>query len=305
MSFPRIRPDAPWTGVVLGTELQDMDSYISAAIDGDSGGSYAPTSPITIGGQGLEVTGLLSAEGTFNFVGTSFFAQASVVLLFNGDVSFGNGTVEFEDAVVGVGATFSATVQAADLIATDDATIGDALTVGGASTFNGAAEFNGNVTIDMPGGGAFVVNGASGAMFAASTLYGVVLSDVLSMTGAGRLKYRVYDPGNASVAFGVTGTNQCDIAHITAAATLTADRTWTVNDDGAFEGNLLFVSRYMDTTNWLVTVVAEGGGTITTLGLGRELSIDFTAETFIDGGYPRATLLVFRGSAWKVLASFW
>lgn len=58
----RIRVDAPWTGVVLGTEAQQLDTYAYESINGDQGGTWAPAAAIIIGGLGMQVTGPLTVD---------------------------------------------------------------------------------------------------------------------------------------------------------------------------------------------------------------------------------------------------
>jgi hypothetical protein len=53
-----IRPtEASWTGVVLQSEWWAIDQGIYKSINGDEGGSWAPSSQIVIGGSGVSLTG--------------------------------------------------------------------------------------------------------------------------------------------------------------------------------------------------------------------------------------------------------
>ena len=54
----RVRADSPWTTVVLGTELQQLDTYAFESINGDQGGTWAPATKIIVGGEGIQVTGV-------------------------------------------------------------------------------------------------------------------------------------------------------------------------------------------------------------------------------------------------------
>ena len=56
--FSRIR--AVWNNLtqLLPSELTTLDANQAAAVNGDGGGTWAPTTPINIGGSGMQVTGL-------------------------------------------------------------------------------------------------------------------------------------------------------------------------------------------------------------------------------------------------------
>jgi hypothetical protein len=63
--FDFTRPGCVWTGspALLTAEIADLDSKTKRALNGDDGGTWAPTTTIVVGGQGLEVTGVfISSE---------------------------------------------------------------------------------------------------------------------------------------------------------------------------------------------------------------------------------------------------
>ncbi len=82
--FVRVRAPGMWlTGTVLdGGELESFDAQIFAAINGDAGGTWAPTNPIVIGGDGIEITGAFVVSGAT----TAQFTVAAVN--FEGNVAF-------------------------------------------------------------------------------------------------------------------------------------------------------------------------------------------------------------------------
>ena len=53
----RIRTPGTWTGSFLPSEFTTLDANLAAAVNGDDGGVWAPSSLLTIGGLGLSVTG--------------------------------------------------------------------------------------------------------------------------------------------------------------------------------------------------------------------------------------------------------
>ncbi len=72
MSFARVKPSDWASGEVLtSTQMNQLDTNVSQAIDGTAGGTYAPTDPIIIGGDGISVTGALTGLNTATFGGTS------------------------------------------------------------------------------------------------------------------------------------------------------------------------------------------------------------------------------------------
>ncbi len=63
--FDFTRVGGVWSGspAVTTAEMADIDSKTERAINGDDGGTWAPTTTIVVGGQGLEVTGVfISSE---------------------------------------------------------------------------------------------------------------------------------------------------------------------------------------------------------------------------------------------------
>jgi hypothetical protein len=59
MHFARTRTDAQWVNglSIDASVLRDLDQKLFQSISGDGGGTWAPTSPIEIGGQGLIASG--------------------------------------------------------------------------------------------------------------------------------------------------------------------------------------------------------------------------------------------------------
>lgn len=82
----RVQPDSVWVTVYVpkGDDLRKIDANTVLAINGKDGGTYAPSSPIIIGGAGLVVAG------------PCVFASSSVIL-----TTGGNSRVVFDaDAAV-------------------------------------------------------------------------------------------------------------------------------------------------------------------------------------------------------------
>ncbi len=65
--------------VLTSTQMNSFGTQLPYAIDGNAGGTYAPSDPIIIGGDGLSVTGTLAISGTCTRVdalyGKRYFAD--------------------------------------------------------------------------------------------------------------------------------------------------------------------------------------------------------------------------------------
>lgn len=68
MTFSRVNPSGWSDGQLLtASQMNDLDSDHADAIDGAAGGTYSPSSAITISGSGLTVAGALTASGASNY----------------------------------------------------------------------------------------------------------------------------------------------------------------------------------------------------------------------------------------------
>jgi len=69
MTFPLVKP-AGWTdGVdpITASEMSTLDANLASAIDGHSGGSYAPSAALQIGGSGLEISNCAAHQVRGNY----------------------------------------------------------------------------------------------------------------------------------------------------------------------------------------------------------------------------------------------
>ncbi len=124
------------SGAVLPSEIDHMDTLGFQSINGDLGGVWAPSDfPITIGGHGLLVTGLLEIQG--------------VGLLVQATAQFQN-TVQILNTLTVTGGLVTANAGAHIL--------GAPLTVDSAAAFNGIADFEDDVTVHTS---AFLLVGGS------------------------------------------------------------------------------------------------------------------------------------------------
>jgi hypothetical protein len=277
--FTRVRPSGFWTlnSVVDPAEFEQFDAQLYAAINGDAGGTWAPSIPITIGGAGINVTGLLAADdveigGTLEVGGQA---------LFNAPVTIDNDLAVNGAAVFYDGVTFNDTVS---FDGPAQVETGNTFTVG-----NGA-------TLSIPSGGTQTI--ASGATFTIASGATVTIGAATTFNGAMSLTKRIGLSSNAAIsirrvagadaatAYGVVSASGTVVADEVDIGTLTAARTYTV-DDGIAGDRIRFTK--LGTDAFTVTIRNQAdSATIATLGPKPG------SYTWVD--------LTFNGTAWIVAA---
>ena len=187
--FTRTR--AAWaanTGL-LAFEMDDLDGKTAAALNGDQGGVWAPSSIIEIGGAGVSLTTFSSFEsievtGNAQFdLPVTFLAAADLVLdggpltVLGGTASF-SGPATFSDTfgVSGV-ATFSGTASFSANVTIGD-TSGDTALFNAQANFQSAVGFNGNVVFNS----SVVANAA--VQFNANVGLGDAVGDTITFGGS-------------------------------------------------------------------------------------------------------------------------
>ncbi len=98
---PRIRPPGLWVAVTVidPDELETFDLRQFESINGDQGGTWAPATPIVIGGDGIHVAGRLEASAQVTISNQATFVTGSSLEMDGGSSALFGGTVSFEDAV--------------------------------------------------------------------------------------------------------------------------------------------------------------------------------------------------------------
>lgn len=260
------RPLGVWNpGAIRAAELADLDAKTVKAPNFDGGGTYAPTAPITVGGEGMTIKlvgvnvltngGSLSTSG-FATISVSedaqFFMQGEA--LFNGDTYITGGAWSFS---IGTHTTFDV---GSFLNVNGTATFG-ALTAGGIvvtsiqvseslyTAADSATNLNGTLSVaqaaylhsDVHIEGTAHLEGATTA--AAVTVNGVLsiagsaaVTSVLECSGAGRVRR----PGAITQS---SGSRTISPAQATnwLANSLTGDLTLQISNDGADDGDELFI----------------------------------------------------------------
>jgi hypothetical protein len=110
MTFTAPKPGGWAFGEVLASsEMNDFNTDHPNAVDGAAGGTYAPSSAITVGGSGLTTTGTLTATGAVAFSGASSFSwpnEAAYYTVSGSAVAIG-GTLTLTQVHAGSGYTLS------------------------------------------------------------------------------------------------------------------------------------------------------------------------------------------------------
>lgn len=136
---------------LTSTQMNSFGTQLPYAVDGNAGGTYEPTNPIIIDGDGIELPGGIGGSVA---VGTNITA--------GGNITAASGTI-----------------SGADLAATDDLTVGDDATITG-SLYAGTLRFNAAVGADAD---TTITVGSSANVIIATSLSAQRTYDVVS-TGA-------------------------------------------------------------------------------------------------------------------------
>lgn len=172
--FTRVRVDLAAWGIGTGVsqaEFEKFDANLFAAINGDAGGTWAPSAAITLGGEGMRFVGArlaVDADGSFEINCDALFTEASrftgltsftsgIAVSGTGSATFGvpivaNAAATFsQNVTVGTSVMTSLTVNSL-LYAANGGTIGSSslstLTVNSTETHTGPETHNGPVTIN-------------------------------------------------------------------------------------------------------------------------------------------------------------
>ena len=270
MTIARIRTPGTWTdgSVVLDTEMEAIDANLVKAVDGVAGGTYAPTNPLVIGGDGLEVTGPLEASGatTLGDVTVTGTLVVETEATFEDGIGITGGglgvvgPIAASGTITGPSGVFTDVTVGDDLTVVDDATIGGTLGVTGTTTL-------GNVGADAIIAGVLQVQD-SGSIGGEIQLY-----------DAGRIRERVAAVTDTDMDLDVRVADW----YFETSATLTGNHTFTILDDGASNGSILKLALWNIHD---VLVRRESGSNIVTISGGAAKSL----ATFVraDGAWHLA-----------------
>jgi hypothetical protein len=160
----RVRPVGFWTfnSAISPAEFELIDSQLAGSLAGDAGGTYAPSSLITIGGMGLTLTGPFDADDVANLevTGSARINLGATFLLFGNQIVNAAAIVGFASGsflTMQSGSTFTMNAGSTATIAAAT-TISGALTCSGAVTVGAAGTFTTSVGSVSTFNGAFTAN---------------------------------------------------------------------------------------------------------------------------------------------------
>ncbi len=276
--------------VVTSADFLAIDSLLFKSINGDDGGTWAPSSLITIGGSGLRVTGpftssystlidasltvsdtatfnnLTTVNAQFRLTGTGGFLQTGT-----GPVNFSGYVTTTAGLLVSSPGTFicnaiSSFTQTVSINAALALTGGGGMSCGDLATFNGGVRLN--------GGGSL------------SCHTNIDLYDILRMFGAARLIYRRITGADAATTYAVADADLVQIPN------LAANRIYTISSTGAQSGDVMTFSMASDAKTVNAIGVTLQRTDTSNIGPGIQKAA---------GGYVAMTI-VFDGTTWQPLS---
>jgi hypothetical protein len=306
MSFVRGNPIG-WAFLekLTSAQMNTTDAQWPNAIDGGAGGTYAPSTAITIGGLGVIVTSRLDVTGaaTLRMLSGSFLTvdatsgitgNAGALLTWQGPITLSNGITMSVTASSLL--TFDATstmsaVAGASLVWHGSSHFFGTFTSDGVSTFNSAASFFGAVDFEA----LVSFSATSSADFAGP----VEFDGNVKLFGKGNLSERsifLSNNGNHTigVASGTLFTNGAD--ELIQLGTGSSATTITVTATGARAGNHISFS-WWETVNAL-TLANDASATICQLKSGVTGANNSRAAP--PTGFYNWVRLVFTGTAWAI-----
>jgi hypothetical protein len=217
-------PDTVSTSQYL-TALKTLFIY------GKAGGTWNPSAAITIGGAGLTVSGplVLSGSGSADFNGFVTFDSA---VTFNSSITI-DGFPTFSQGFI---------VTSGDSEFNDDVLFTAPIVAQSTAQVDGVLTANAGIVV------------ANGAIIGG----GAFMSGVILLTNDGHIRKRIGVATNGNHTFGV---DEFDKFLFAVDSLLSAPRQWTINDDGAGQGDEIVVSRRKETSVHDITVVRSSDAT--------------------------------------------
>lgn len=272
-AFIRV-PDGIWAAIpVLHGELTQMDQTLFKCVNGDDGGTWAPSSLITIGGHGLNVTADFFANGfcninsnasigssptdaldvfsTSNFHGpSSFVGITATTLSVSGDATLDGFT--FAQSIIASGSTTVMDLSCTTLEASGAVACSSTLAVDGTLAVAGLSTLHGvNCTTLIASGNVNAINLLTAA--------GAALSGPITFTSTGRVVKRVTTSSSTSIT--TIGPRNCDVLIITS---LGSNGSVIIDDTGAQNGDEM---RVVNMSSSFLAIVQDPVGPSTILSL--------------------------------------
>lgn len=223
--FDFTRPGGIWASpaVVQNAELADLDAKTRASINGDGGGTWSPTSVITIGGSGLAVSTTLTVSGTLNVTGNTVIGDdvsdtltVNAASEFAGNVSFNSEVTFNSNAIFELSVLFGDAVNVLSTLNVSGVSTLASATIA-SLTASGAAAFNGPVGLGDGPGDTITIAGTTN------------IENRVYCTGFGRVTHRSEVGGDSDHTY-----DPAIVRHVyVPPSTLTLNRVYTVYDANA------------------------------------------------------------------------
>lgn len=213
---------------LTSVEQELIDSQLPYALDGNAGGTYAPSSVITIAGSGADFTTTLTVSGTLEVTGTTNLDGPTTSTV---SITIDGGSSALLELTSG------ATLQG-------DA--GSILAWAGTSTFTGTVAMNGIATFNATPVFASGLTVSSGtANLNTTTQIGGFFncSAVMVLQGGARVRERRVSGMNADTSYAVADATVVDVP------TLSANRTYAISSTGAVDGDTITFTMASDATS--------------------------------------------------------
>lgn len=241
--FAYTRAGGVWNAltVLTSAEMADLDAKTFAAINGDAGGTWAPSDPIIIGGDGLDATGPLASSGGATFTAGAFrISGGSCRVDVLGDFRLGL-------SVQGAGVTLEATAPLDSKgttrlrgTVTCDANITAGTTIFATGNISSVAAITAGTTLIC--GGALTVGAGAGITGAVVVTGSISCTTTLHATGNGDVDGNFDVAGTSSLHGGVSCYAGLDVANaVLLSSTLhvlgAVDFDSTLNVDGTLHAD--------------------------------------------------------------------
>ena len=272
-----------WIGVVTSGEWETFDQRQFESINGDLGGTWAPSSIIIIGGSGLRTTGVFEANGTLTANAAATFNSAVTI---KAPSSYWNvqtidgansGEVKWNSTALLTGLAGAVGVWSGLWTFNDDVTFNDPVAfadnlqhTAGIAAFSSTLNIGGTTSITA---GSFGIQ--AGVAFS-------VASPVALTGSTGFIRLRRIDRANADHTYAIA-----DADHIN--SNPSATRSYTMSNTGCTGGEV--ISIFNDSITQRLNIYQHNGSTLI---VALDIALDYRGVEIINDGAASAS------TSWRV-----
>jgi hypothetical protein len=280
--------------LLTSAQMEALDASQAQAIDGVGGGTYTPSTKITINGQGLQVNSL-TVTGTLSLLGNTTVGNSNTDLFRVNATSIFSAPVTLNDTLVANSTSdffANVTVHTGGFLEVGgSASLGNdetkTLTIGATTTLNApltafeSADFWGDVVVHSAH--AFTAAGdvTLGNDSSKTLNIGAALASVLSYTGTGRIPFKLYTGlGNSDATVSAGDGNVFHLPHSNSGV-----RSYKLTASGASNNDFaIFYQGFGSNLSNDIRITTDSG----------------LLYTFVSGASASFIILFFRGSGWEV-----